>query len=471
MTTLAAAAPILLACVALALGVSSLRSSLLGLAAAFALTPLAFPMPAADLLAVVGGWLPTLLEVLLILAGGILLSRLLEASGGQRVLAGHLAELAAGRVAAILLVVHGAVPFAESVTGFGVGVMVGVPLLLALGVSPMRAAIIALLGLVVVPWGSLGPGTLVAARMGGLDLTQFGVETAIVNGVVFVVSGVAAVVVAFGRARPVEVIGGSLSGLALWGAVWAANVLVGTPLAGVIGSVAVIAAHVGLGLATGRRLPRTDDLAGDVGLVRALTPYATLVAGLLVMSLALGATDGLASWLRSPGLWLPLTCLVAVLVLPFEPGQVRGVVGEAARTWLGVGVPTGAFLLLGVVMAATGMAGALAAAVATLGPAYLVVGPWIGALGGFVTGSNTGANSMFAVAQAEAARGLGVSVLTFLALTNSAAAAWTMAAPSRIEMAVRLAGEQLDRRRIMLVVLAVDVVIAIGLSLVALARL
>ena len=72
--------------------------------------------------------------------------------------------------------------------------------------------------------------------------------------------------------------------------------------------------------------------------------------------------------------------------------------------------------LLGVLMAASGMAASLAHALAQTGPWYLVVAPWVAGLGGFVTGSNSGANAMLAATQAEIARALGVGLLPFMAV-------------------------------------------------------
>ncbi|GMA41630.1 L-lactate permease [Mobilicoccus caccae] len=195
MAALIATLPLAASCVALALRVTAWRSAALGLVVCLALIPLAFPTPVPALGHSLLGWMPTLLAVVLILGGGVLLSRLLDGSGAQQRLASALSSMVASPTAALLLVVHGAVPFAESVTGFGIGVMVGVPLLLHLGRTPMRAAVLSMLGLVTVPWGSLGPGTLIAARMNGLDLTEFGIVCAVVNGVVFLVSGVAVVIV------------------------------------------------------------------------------------------------------------------------------------------------------------------------------------------------------------------------------------------------------------------------------------
>jgi lactate permease len=56
----------------------------------------------------------------------------------------------------------------------------------------------------------------------------------------------------------------------------------------------------------------------------------------------------------------------------------------------------------------------------------------VGATGGLVTGSNSGANAMFATTQAEIARSLGVDVLWFMAVHNVAAAFLLMASRGKV---------------------------------------
>lgn len=127
----------------------------------------------------------------------------------------------------------------------------------------------------------------------------------------------------------------------------------------------------------------------------------------------------------------------------------------------------GPVYVLGILMAASGMAAYLAGALAEAGMAYLAAAPLVGAMGGFITGSNSGANAMFAATQAEIARSLGVDVLWFMAVHNVAAAFLLMGSPGKIEMAIQLSpAEAADHRRwcqmtILLVALAVVTMLAV----------
>ncbi|MBD4208122.1 L-lactate permease, partial [Xanthomonas citri pv. citri] len=80
------------------------------------------------LAAEVGRGVPTVVEILAIIAGGITLSRVMEHSGAHARLALWLSAGNGPTLATALLMVHGIIPFLETVTGFGVSLIVGVPL-------------------------------------------------------------------------------------------------------------------------------------------------------------------------------------------------------------------------------------------------------------------------------------------------------------------------------------------------------
>ena len=181
-----------------------------------------------------------------------------------------------------MLVVFGLVPFAESVTGFGIGVTVGVPLLLRLGHDVRRAAVLSLLGLVAVPWGALGPGTLVAADLAGLSLLDVGVRSALLSLPVMLGSALTCwLVLRRGAERPGRLLAHLVAAaLLLNGGILAANLLMGTPPAGIVGSLLVILVHLVAFKIAGSLVPAGPQV------LRSLLPYGVLTAGLLLARLA-----------------------------------------------------------------------------------------------------------------------------------------------------------------------------------------
>lgn len=438
MQTLLAALPVLVACGLLAARASALRAALAAFAVAVVVAVFAFPVAPGRVWPEVRTLGPTMVEVAAILLGGVLLNELLSASGAQRRLAEWLEDRCRDPARAVLLVVLGVTPFAESVTGFGIGVVVAIPLLRHLGLRPLRAAVAGLLGLVIVPWGALAPGTLVAAQLGGVGFDALGVRSAVLSAIVFPVAGAAALLVTCGRSRTAAALPDLLiMAAALWAGVWGVNVVLGTPLAGALGSLVAIGA--GLILA---RIGTRVRLRPDREVGRALLPYGVLVGGLLVARLiAIVPLHGHGGPITSPALWLLVTCACTPALLHMAPGGRREPLRRALRRWWPVGTSTVVFLALGGVLGVTGMGAALATAATRLGAGYLLLVPFVGGLGGFVAGSNTGANALFAASQAAAAHQLGAATTQVLATQNVAASLATMASPPRVALAAGLAAE------------------------------
>ena len=193
----AAIAPILSVFGLLALRVPSLFAGVVGLVVAVIAAATMFRPDDDEIIAAAIQLGPTVLEVALILLGGVALAVAMSASGSRDHIADWLTRAVPSedRIPVILLLVFGLTPFMESVTGFGLGVVITAPLLVRIGLSPVTAVVSGLLGLTLVPWGSLGPGTLVAAELGDQDFADLGVWSALLTLPVLLVSTVTLVLV------------------------------------------------------------------------------------------------------------------------------------------------------------------------------------------------------------------------------------------------------------------------------------
>lgn len=442
MISLLAALPIIAVIIALAVRLSTTLAAALGLALTLVVMVIAFPLPAQAIPGLVQDWLPVTVEVLLIILGGIAFAELGRRSGGQRVLSDWLRNCLGNGIGPVLAIVHGLTPLAESLTGYGIGAALAIPLLAALGLGIGRAAGIGLLGLCAVPWGSMGPGTLIASQLSGVSFQTLGVLSAVASLPVFLGVGFAAVILAPAPVRLRSLLAAAASAAALWLAVLGANLTLGTAPAGAVGALVVLAGHLLLA-----RL-RGGSLRGSAPLRRALVPYAVLLLGVVSTSALVrfgGLEEGPGRYLASPALWLLVTNAVAGSLPGTDVALRRSAWSAAGRGWLHVGPATGMFIVLGALMAASGMSAAMAAGFGSLGAAYALVVPWLAGIGGFVTGSNTGANAMLAGPQTAAIAGTGVPLALGLAVHNVAASICTLAAPARVEMALRLAGSESDR--------------------------
>ncbi|WP_171167713.1 L-lactate permease [Streptomyces sp. I05A-00742] len=430
--------PVLVTLVLLALGVRALYASLAALATALVLTATAFRTSPAELGDAHLHMLPTVVELAAILFGGILLSELMTRTGAQSRMGEWIGSACSSPGRAVLLVMLGVTPFAESLTGFGIGVIVAIPLLRQLGLPPARAAVIGLLGLVTVPWGSLAPGSLVAAELGDVDFQRLGIDSALLSAPVFLICGAAALVVALGARRALAASGDlAVAVIALWATVWAVNTFIGVPLAGVLGGLVTMAVLLLVSL-----LRERNGGSPRESVARTLSPYGFLVAGLLVSRLVLetaGITEGWWTVVAGPAGWLPLTAVLTPRLLGAREPVLGGAARAALGRWWQVTLTTVVFLVLGTLLTVTGMSREIAEACATIGASYLVLAPWIGAVGGFLAGSNTGANAMFAASQAETAAALDHSAAHLVAVQNVSAALASGASSARVVLAAQLA--------------------------------
>ena len=175
---LLSAVPLLAVIALLALGRGAVTSSLVGLGLAVVLGLTVFPVDAGTLTVEGLDFLPVVVEVTLILLTGVVLARLLGALGAMTRISDWVLAASPGPTAGAVLIVFGIVPFAESVTGFGIGITVGIPILVHLGFGIRKASVLGLLGMVAAPWGGLAPGAKVASGLLGIPLTELGIATA-----------------------------------------------------------------------------------------------------------------------------------------------------------------------------------------------------------------------------------------------------------------------------------------------------
>jgi lactate permease len=399
--------------------------------------------------------LGTSAQVLYVLFGGLLLYNLLSAGGAVDAVSRFLGGLEPDRVALAAGVVVGVAPFFESVTGFGVAVVISAPILLAAGFTPLRAAVLASWGQCAVPWGALGVGTVIGAQLAGMGFGTLSDMSAYLSIPLFPIYGVAAVALAGGwtgvRRRGAEAI---VLGLVAGVGTLLTSLYLVPELSGAVGGLAATAFFVAR---------RRDRLAGVP--VRALLPYAFLLA-------LLAAANGIRA-LRSvleelgpvfdgPGFPLLASGALAALLLGLGGDEIGAATRRTATQWLPVAGAVLTFVLAGEVVAESGAAGLLAGGAAALGFLFPAVSPVLAALGGALTGSNAASNALFMPLQVEAARGLDLSEELTAAVQNVAGSHASMLAPQRMVLAATAAG-LLGREGDILRVSVTPVAVSIGL--------
>ncbi len=377
----------------------------------------------------------TTAAVLYVLFGGLLLYNLLSAGGAVEAVSRFLGELEPEREGLALVVVIGVSPFFESVTGFGVAVVISAPILLAAGFSPLKAAVLASWGQCAVPWGALGVGTVIGANLSDTTFPALSDWSALLSLPLFPIYGVAAVALAGGkdgiRRRGVEAV---LLGLLAGAGTLLTSVFLIPELSGAIGGLVVTGAFL---------VVRRQRLSGLDLPARSLLPYVFLV---FLLTLTNGpepvqaVIEDLGPVFTGPGLPLFLSAGFAALLF----GLGAGSAGEAVRGTAGQWLPTAGavltFVLAGEVVAASGAAALLASGASALGNLYLMAAPVVGSLGGVLTGSNAASNALFMPLQIEAANSLDLPRTLTAAVQNVSGSHASMLAPQRIVLAATATG-------------------------------
>ena len=481
LAALAALAPLALLTVGmLAFNLPARRAALLGLLllASLSISPGVVPSAGEAWLAALPDALLLTLTVGLTLFFGLLLHRLMDDSGALAVLLDGVRSLGRDPVQRLMWVLLVFGPLFESISGFGLAIMIVVPMLLGLGYAPSRTLTLSLLSQLAVPWGALAIGVVMGAAMAGLPLPLLGAATAVLAFPMYAAFWGTALWLAkpAGAWSPLSLVESATALAVFGGGIWAANRWVSPELGGLAGPALLAGWLLLLGGGAGEGRPRR------AALLRAGAPYLALVIVLVVtrffdplrewlnrtLVLGLPGSEFSLPVLYNPGATLAVACAVACLIGLDERGKGRGqregavlsatVLKGVLGQWWRVVSTLFVLILLARFMFEGGLLRALAASITSLsggsgigteigtgmgteiGTVTGLFIPLIGALGGFLTGSVAGANALFLDLQALLAGALGLPLLWVAAVHNLLSAGFSGLSPARVVFAATMTG-------------------------------
>jgi len=321
----------------------------------------------------------------------------------------------------------------ESLTGYGVSLLVTVPLL-ATQVERRYVIGLALVGMSLMPWGALSISAHLGAELAGIALDDLTIMILGVSGpIAFALPALCLLFVPRPSLR--DFIFAIFAGLLLSGGIGLGSILIGVELAGVTGGITVI------GLAI--FMSNQGKGLWHVLTARALAPYYILIASVLmqkflVLSLAkiniapVISSDRVTFTLfTSPGAALLVAAFVSISILRKQatptinsPGIVALMLKRGWRPLCSIFL----FMLSARLLVEIGAIKALADLISTTGPypALLAV-TLLGAVSGFVTGSGLAGNALFMPSAATTGMSFDATSL-FAALQHGAAGHMAMAA-------------------------------------------
>ncbi len=340
-------------------------------------------------------------------------------------------------------------PFAESATGFGVGIIGTMALVRRLQVKPTQLLAFSLLSQTMILWGAMGSGAIIAAALARTDPTAL-------------VLHASPLVVAFNMAwlvlywRLADQAGFALGhgeqlNEALWLGISLASVIAATALLGP--ETAMLAAYGPL-ITLRYLMDERPDWQTLGRLFRRMLPFGLLIAWLAATRLVAPLEGflleagrqhpfaGAPAWapFYHAGTWL----LIAAVLTSLVRGHTRAFPSELKAAWT-----TGRVAILSIftfsamaeVLSGSGIATGIAQGLfQALGRAAVVALPLVSAVYGLLANSSNGPNGLFMAAQVSLATEAGLGLAAAVALQHVAAFSLNIVSPVRISIACSLAG-------------------------------
>ena len=419
------------------------------------------------------------LDVLFIVWAAFLLYRVADEAGAIATIGRALPSLTSDRGMQALLLAWAFASFLQGVGGFGVPVAVTAPLLVGLGFSPLTAVVAPSVGHAwAVSFGSLATSFQALMAATGLPGELLAPPTATFLGISGLLVGLMVAHAAAGweavrRLWPVVlVMGVVMSGvqyLLATNHLWNIGAL-GGGLAGLL-----VGVFLAMRLPASAASPSAESTARPTtrAIAIALSGYLALVVITLTVQLVHPVRAFLESlWVvqvpfpevatargfvtpagmgrklpifRHAGAVLAYSSIVAYLFYRwagwYRPGAARRIVSGTVQRVMGSSVGIASMVAMAMVMQHAGMTETLARGLAdAVGKAYPLVAPWVGALGAFMTGSNTNSNVVFAALQQRTADLLGYSAAVILAAQSSGGALASVFAPTKVVVGASTTG-------------------------------
>ncbi len=339
-------------------------------------------------------------------------------------------------------------PFAESATGFGVGMLGTVLLIRPLDLKPRETMVFALLSQTLIPWGAMGSGTLLASAYARVPASQLALYSMVPVALLMVLwlllywrtarrAGL--------KAAPSEHAREAAWMIASLAALTAATALLGpeTALLSAYGPLIVLR----------YLLDRRPDRLRMAAAARTALPYIVMIAWLVATRLLPDLNHGLTRlaafnpFADLPG-WMPFlhagSWLIVGAVLMAAASRQRGLLQTQARAAWSTGrhavYSVFLFAMMAEVLAGAGISQAYADGLfAALQDWTILITPVLAGVFGILANSGNAPNSLFMPAQLSLALNAGMSVPAAAALLHVSGTSMGIFSPVRMSIAAGLA--------------------------------
>ena len=393
------------------------------------------------LLLVIKGSLILTLSVAMVVIPGLYLNAVLRAKGIVRDLVLWIESLPLNSERKALLLLLGVLPALESLTGFGVSLFLGVPIFFHL-FEEKKAYRLSMLGMNIMPWGTLAIATTIGASLSGYSVLQLGSKTALTSFFIFPLIGLIGLHVIGGTALLLKrgVIALFL-GFGLSSLLYLFSSLNLVEIAGILSGVIVAllayfllrqkSALKNIAASTRENITKNPSQNSKNKISSALFPYALILLLILITrtvppihqflaeNLLLRSGKISYSFLTSPVIILAFVAIVIQLGRPVVI-EYHTIAKRAKIAILSLFF----FIVLAQIMNQSGMISLMTEALKEsqheVSWAVIFIAPLLAMVSGFITGSNLGGNALAMSVQQQIGANLDQGLL-FSAIQNSGA--------------------------------------------------
>ena len=427
------------------------------------------------------GALKALVPILLIILMAIYSYNVLLHTGKIEVLKAQFSSISSNKCIQVLLITWGFGGLLEGMAGFGTAVAIPAAILISLGFKPVFSALVSLIAnSVPTAFGAVGVPVIVLAQETSLDVMKVApaVVAQLAVTMILVPIVIAQLTVPGKKALPRNILIGTVIGAVSLAVQYLAARYIGPETPAILGSVAAIAVIILLGRILDRRTARSSGTNTTPSkhrhstkeILQAWAVYALIMLLILLTSPLLPLKDILApvaetsigfniggetrtwsvQWLIQGGLLLFIGSFAGGLLQGGKAGGLLRLLWKSTVQLKKTFITVICLVGFSSIMETSGMINTLAVALATAtGALYPLFAPAIGAIGTFLTGSDTSANILFGKLQAGVAEHIGADPVWISASNTAGATGGKIISPQSIAIATSACGQQGQEGRIL----------------------
>lgn len=447
------------------LKMAATKATAIGLIITIILAKFSFKMPVTNIFnAALEGVLMALFPIIYVIVAALFTYNVTNQSGSIKIIQDLLSSISTDRRILVLIIAWGFGGFLEAIAGLGTAVAIPAGILIAFGIDPIRASVICLIANTTpTAFGAIGLPVITLSNLTQINGNELSAYVTFELLPLIILIPFVLVVLVENNLKAIKGVGGIClaSGLAFALPQIIVAKFVGPELPAIVGAIFSIVVTISLAKLKNQNKEQAKDLEMKSHslnqILRAMSPFIlvfvlVLMASPLVPSInqflnhfiikfSIGKGSFSFAYIASPGTLIIIATIIGGLIQKIKLQQLGKIF---ITTIKGLGKTTltvCTIVALAKVMGYSGMTNILAVSlVALMGPVYPLVAPLIGAVGTFITGSDTSANVLFGNLQLSAARSLEANVDWVVASNMVGATAGKMISPQSIAVATASTG-------------------------------